>query len=73
MNAIEVVDNQVSFTPEKCIGCGVCVYKCPKEALYLVHREGEQDYSATPQETASRMLSERGHNPTETFKNNYWR
>jgi len=73
MDAIEVVDKQVSFTPEKCIGCGVCVHKCPKDALYLIHREGEQDYPEDPRETATRMLSERGHNPMESFKNNYWR
>jgi len=73
VNAIEVVDKQVSFTPEKCIGCGVCVHKCPQDALYLVHREGEQDYPEDPRETASRMLSERGHNPMESFKKNYWR
>jgi len=52
---------------------GVCVHKCPKDALYLIHREGEQDYPEDPRETATRMLSERGHNPMESFKNNYWR
>jgi ferredoxin len=29
--------------PDKCIGCGVCVYKCPTQALILVRREETHD------------------------------
>ncbi len=32
-----------------------------------------RDFIGDPRETATRMLSERGHNPMESFKNNYWR
>jgi ferredoxin len=73
MDAIDVVEKRVHFTQEKCIGCGVCVHKCPQDALHLVHRDGEQDYPENPRELATRMLNERGHNPMESFKNNYWR
>jgi Fe-S-cluster-containing hydrogenase component 2 len=73
MDAIEVIDKDVSFIAEKCIGCGVCVHKCPQEALFLVNREEDQDHPADPREFVSRMLSERGHDPMKTFKKNFWR
>jgi Pyruvate/2-oxoacid:ferredoxin oxidoreductase delta subunit len=73
MDAIEVNDTNISFITEKCIGCGVCVYKCPEKALYLVRREKEQDCPKDMNEWYFRALRERGHNPMEVMKKNYWR
>ena len=71
MDAIKVEDKKVSFTPERCIGCGVCVHKCPQKAIFLVYREGEQqDFPVNLKEWADRLLKERGHDPEETFKKN---
>jgi len=73
VDAIEMQEKKVVFTAEKCIGCGVCVHKCPQKALYLIRNDEEQDYPQDPKDFAFRALSERGHDPMETIKKNYWR
>jgi formate hydrogenlyase subunit 6/NADH:ubiquinone oxidoreductase subunit I len=48
MDALRLVDSQEATNKKgkaslldggKCIGCGVCVYKCPSESLILERRE----------------------------------
>jgi len=73
MNALELKDKKVIFTPERCIGCGVCINKCPQDASCLEYRGENQDYPKNPRETAERFLKERGKEPMEVFKKNYWR
>jgi Fe-S-cluster-containing hydrogenase component 2 len=38
MDALTLEGDTVELNPERCIGCGVCVYHCPVEALSLVSR-----------------------------------
>jgi NAD-dependent dihydropyrimidine dehydrogenase PreA subunit len=45
---------------DRCIGCGVCAFKCPTQSLGLVHREKEQDFPRNFREQAYRMGIERG-------------
>jgi len=68
-----IEDKKVLFTPERCIGCGVCINKCPQDASCLEYRGENQDYPKNPRETAERFLKERGKEPMEVFKKNYWR
>jgi Pyruvate/2-oxoacid:ferredoxin oxidoreductase delta subunit len=70
MNALELNDKKVSFNSERCLGCGVCVHKCRQKAIYLVHREGEQDIPKDPREQGIRFLKERDLDPMKTFTKN---
>jgi ferredoxin len=45
---------------EECIGCGVCVYKCPTQSLGLIQRPEEQDFPKNFREQVYRMGQERG-------------
>jgi ferredoxin len=38
MDALSLEADKAKIRVEKCIGCGVCVYHCPVEALSLVSR-----------------------------------
>ena len=49
--------------PNRCIGCGVCAYKCPTQSLTLIHREGEQDFPVDFRDQGFRMAKERGRYP----------
>lgn len=51
----------------RCIGCGVCVHKCPSRSLFLIHRQEEMDYPENLRELADRMISERGKDPLKVF------
>ena len=33
------VFNPVKIIPDNCIGCGICVKKCPKEAIELINKK----------------------------------
>lgn len=44
MGAFVVDDETVSFSPDKCIGCGLCISTCPADAIIL---EKRKDYKPT--------------------------
>ena len=46
--------------PQRCIGCGVCVHKCPTNSLKLVHRGDEQDVPKNSIELHELRARERG-------------
>jgi len=46
MEIIELVDEdsedqRISINTDRCIGCGVCAYNCPEEALSMVKKFDE--------------------------------
>ncbi len=50
---------QVSVpTPERSIGCGVCVYTCPVEALTLEPRDVSEDPPKNVHEFATHLMSD---------------
>ena len=57
----------VEHRPEMCIGCGVCVYKCPTQSLRLSRRETEEDIPSNMSEAGYRFLSERGRDLSRLF------
>jgi Fe-S-cluster-containing hydrogenase component 2 len=38
MDALVKSEGKVKLLPERCIGCGLCVTKCPKNALKLTKK-----------------------------------
>jgi Fe-S-cluster-containing hydrogenase component 2 len=38
MDAITIVEDKAEIESGRCIGCGVCVYHCPTDAITLVSR-----------------------------------
>jgi ferredoxin len=44
--------------PDQCIGCGVCVYKCPSRSLVLERREALEDPPQHPRELGQRVMME---------------
>jgi len=47
MEAIEMVDDLSRIDESRCIGCGVCAYHCPAEALHL-ERTGQRKAFVPP-------------------------
>jgi ferredoxin len=44
---------------ERCIGCGVCAYKCPTNSLTLERREQIQDPPVDPRDYMKRVFKEK--------------
>ena len=47
MEALQVVNDQITVNRDRCIGCGLCVSTCPAESLTL-RRKPESDQSVVP-------------------------
>ncbi len=45
MKAVTLEDDVAAINPDRCIGCGVCVYHCPTEAMTL---EARPDFVEPP-------------------------
>jgi len=59
---------ELHYDADRCIGCGVCVHKCPTQSLWLVRRSGaEEDIPERPFDAGSRMLQERGRDFSKVF------
>ena len=56
-----------TYNPNFCIGCGVCVPKCPTQAITLVHRGKDADIPESFSQTGQRMLSERKRDFSKLF------
>jgi Fe-S-cluster-containing hydrogenase component 2 len=41
VNAIDEGEDVYAITPQKCIGCGLCITTCPVEAISLVKKSDE--------------------------------
>jgi formate hydrogenlyase subunit 6/NADH:ubiquinone oxidoreductase subunit I len=48
-----------ALRPERCLGCGICVYKCPTQSLILERRETISHPPKTVQEWMGRWLEDR--------------
>jgi electron transport complex protein RnfB len=57
VGAVEETENEFRIIREKCIGCGLCISKCPQEAIRLVHKE---EADRTPPVTENAWFEERG-------------
>jgi ferredoxin len=60
INAIEEGDEAFEIIKEKCIGCGLCITKCPDEAISL-HRREEKDILIPPSDEMD-WYKQRGKN-----------
>jgi ferredoxin len=58
VGAIEETKNEFRIIKEKCIGCGLCISKCPQEAIRFVHKE--EANRMPPPVTEDAWFEERG-------------
>lgn len=65
VGAIEESDGSYRVTPEKCIGCGLCVSACPEEAIALLRKE-EKEIEVPPADEAE-WFEVRGRNRGKDF------
>ena len=62
MEAIKIEEDKAEIDLNRCIGCGLCVTKCPTEAAFLV-KKSEEDLYNPPENSMEmhiRMAQERG-------------
>jgi len=57
----------VSYDPDVCIGCGVCVHKCKTQSLTLTKRDTVEDIPENFFDAGMRMMTERGKDPSKMF------
>jgi electron transport complex protein RnfB len=50
----------MEISPDRCIGCGVCVSACPREAISFIQREDAVVPPIDWEETLERIEVERG-------------
>jgi Na+-translocating ferredoxin:NAD+ oxidoreductase subunit B len=60
VGAIKMTDDVADIDSGMCIGCGLCVTACPVNALVLDRRDNPPVPSATIQDMAVKVLSEKG-------------
>jgi ferredoxin len=62
MEAVTVLDGDVTVDLDRCVGCGLCITTCPAEALSLVKKSPGELYIPPdkPVETYLRIAKERG-------------
>ena len=58
---------KVVYDPDICIGCGVCVHKCPTGSIRLVKSDVEENIPESFSEAGARMLRERGRDLSKIF------
>jgi formate hydrogenlyase subunit 6/NADH:ubiquinone oxidoreductase subunit I len=61
--AFITVDNKYRkapvLEPDLCLGCGVCVHKCPTDSLTLVRKENIEDPPENMREYGMRFIADR--------------
>ena len=46
------------LNPERCIGCGVCAYKCPSQSLILVRNQAEHHPPQTGRDWVMQFMAD---------------
>jgi len=55
-----ISDNTAALSPEKCIGCGLCVSVCPGQAITLARRDNPPEVPPTTRDLGVKVLGEKG-------------
>ncbi len=70
LSELERTAQDLVYDPARCLGCGVCVHKCPSQAIRLVHRDEAYDFPVTMAEQGQRMMIEQRLDPMAVFQRN---
>ena len=60
VKAVEMDGEAAKVSPDRCIGCGLCVTACAPEAITLQKRAAEPETHGTFQELGMAVLSKKG-------------